>query len=117
MIRMTSMYPATEGGYFDHEYYATVHLKMNLDLCGPFGLKRVQVWKGVSTPEFELLKQGQPPTAPAKFVCVGHYDFETIEGYVQAVAAHGEELGADIPEYTNITPIFQVGELVADESQ
>ncbi len=38
---MMSKYPVTEGGYFDHEYYDTVYLKMNLDLCGPCGLKRV----------------------------------------------------------------------------
>lgn len=117
MIRMTSMYPITPDGFFDHEYYATVHLKMNLDLCRPFGLKRVQVWNGVSTPDFEELKRGIAPTAPPKFVCIGLYDFETLDGYVQAVATHGEELAADIPAYTNITPIFQVNELVTDESQ
>ena len=52
------------------------------------------MWKGVSPP-----------------------DFGTLEGYVKAVATHGEDLTADIPAYTNITSVFQVNELVADESR
>ena len=110
------MYPAQEGGYFDYDYYATVHLKLNMDLSGPYGLTRVQVWKGIYTPDFELLKQGKIPVDPAEFVCIGHYDFETLDGYLAAVAAHGQELDDDIPKYTNIRPVFQIAELVGDES-
>jgi uncharacterized protein (TIGR02118 family) len=42
---------------------------------------------------------------------MGHLLFDSVEAFQSALAAHGPTLLADIPNYTNTQPAFQVSEV------
>jgi hypothetical protein len=68
-----------------------------------FGLVNTGVDKGVSG-------EGENP---ALYICIGHLYFETRDGYEKGTAEVGSILRGDIPNYTDITPIRQISELLA----
>ena len=103
MIRISVLYPATEGARFDQEYYAQKHMKLVRDRLGSLGLVRTEIDKGLA---------GGAPDAPAPFVSIGHVYFNSLADFQKAMAAHGAELMADVPNYTNIQPVIQISEIV-----
>ena len=46
------------------------------------------------------------------FATVGRLYFNSVGDFQQQMLAHGAELQADIPNFTNIQPQFQISELV-----
>lgn len=52
----------------------------------------------------------EPGSAPL-FLCVASMKFETIEEFQSGLQKHGEELMADVPNFTNIEPQFQISEV------
>jgi uncharacterized protein (TIGR02118 family) len=102
MFKVSVMYPNQAGGKFDFDYYRKTHMKLVKEAMAPFGLVRTEVEKGMSG------SAGQP----APYVCIGHLYFDKVEGYDKAIQATGAKLRADIPNYTNIQPVRQVGELI-----
>ena len=103
MIRVNVTYANKEGARFDFDYYVNRHIKMVRERCGPFGLQSVTVDRGVS---------GVAPGSPATYACVASLTFASLEGLQQALAAHGAEIMADIPNYTDIVPVIQVSEIL-----
>jgi uncharacterized protein (TIGR02118 family) len=104
MIKVTVLYANKPGGKFDFDYYIKKHMKLVKDKFGPMGLVKTEVDKGLG---------GRGPGAPAPYVALGHMIFNSIEDFLKAEQAHGKDLGADIPNFTNIEPQFQVSEIVA----
>jgi uncharacterized protein (TIGR02118 family) len=104
MIRVSVFYPNTPGATFDHTYYAEKHCPMVQERLRPFGCVRIEIDKGLL---------GGTPDAPAPFVAVGHVIIHSVEGWQQGLAAHGQEILGDIPNYTNIAPQMQISEIVA----
>ena len=104
MIRESVMYPAGEGKKFDLDYYVKKHMPLVQARWGGMGLVRWEVDKGLA---------GGAPGSPAPFVCIGHIYFNSLDDLKKAVAAHGKELFADVPNFTNITPQVQISELVS----
>jgi uncharacterized protein (TIGR02118 family) len=100
MVKLIVLYPRQEGGTFDMAYYREQHLPLARRLLGE-ALKGVSVEQGV--------KAGPLP-APYEVVC--HMLFESVETLGAALNANLAALGGDIPNYTNVTPVFQVGEVV-----
>jgi len=45
------------------------------------------------------------------FACTGNLYFNTVADFQQAMAAHGAELQADIPNFTDIMPQLQINEV------
>ena len=103
MIRLSVMYPQGEGKTFDLDYYAKKHMPLVKARWGGMGLVRYEVDKGVA---------GGAPGAPAPYVSIGHVYFNSLGELQKAVAAHGPELFADVPNFTNITPQVQISEIV-----
>ncbi|MFQ5933299.1 MAG: EthD family reductase [Dehalococcoidia bacterium] len=103
MIRVSVLYPNKPGAKFDHEYYATKHMKLVQDRVGSLGLVSAEVNKGLG---------GGAPGAPALFVAAGHLLFNSIGDFQKAFANHGQEIMADIPNYTDIQPQIQISEIV-----
>ena len=103
MIRLSVMYPQGEGKTFDIDYYAKKHMPLVKARWGGMGLVRYEVDKGVA---------GGAPGAPAPYVSIGHVYFNSLGELQKAVAAHGPELFADVPNFTNITPQVQISEIV-----
>ena len=104
MIRVTVLYPNKPGARFDHAYYAGDHANLVKQRYGPFGFIRSEVDKGLS---------GMTPDAPAPYVALGHLVFNSVEDFQKAIAAHGEEVIADIATFTDIEPQIQISEIVA----
>jgi uncharacterized protein (TIGR02118 family) len=104
MIKVTVLYANKPGGKFDFDYYINKHMKLVKEKFGPMGLVKTEVDKGLG---------GRGPGAPAPYVAIGHMVFNSIEDFLKAEQAHGKDLGADIPNFTNIEPQFQVNEIVA----
>ncbi|MDH4248086.1 MAG: EthD family reductase [Deltaproteobacteria bacterium] len=102
MIKVSVFYPNESGKRFDLEYYVSRHKPMVLAKLGPLGLNGLTVDKGL---------MGGTPGSAAPYVCIGHMRFETMEAYKQAMKAHGKEVLADIPNFTDITPVVQVSEI------
>lgn len=102
MIRVSAYYPSQPDARFDHDYYREKHRALVQTRLAPFGLRDVEMERGVAG-----FGGGAPP-----YVAVGHLEFESLEAFERAWAAHGEEILADIPHYTNTQPLLQISEML-----
>jgi uncharacterized protein (TIGR02118 family) len=94
MIRMSVLYPATEGHFFDHDYYRGHHVPLALQT---WGLERAEIDRGVDGP----------------YVAAVHFRFESLEAMTAAVSDGGSTVvTADVANYTNVTPVVQISEIV-----
>lgn len=95
MIRVSVTYPKAEGGRFDHEYYATSHVPRVVSGWAP---DRAEVDRGIDGPS----------------VAAAHFYFSSMEAFQAAMAAPATaEIMADVANYTDLTPVLQVSEIVA----
>jgi uncharacterized protein (TIGR02118 family) len=95
MVRVSVLYP--QGGKFDFDYYVKKHMKLVHKLLDPCGLVKTEVDKGDRT---------------APFIAMGHLIFNSMEEMQKALQAHDSELSADLINFTNIEPQFQISEIV-----
>ena len=91
------MYP--KPGKFDFEYYKSKHMQLVHKLLDPFGLVETEVDKGI----------GEAP-----YVAIGHLVFKKAADMQNALQTHDPELAADVANFTNIKPQFQVSEILAE---
>ena len=101
MIKVSVLYPAEPGSRFDDEYYFNEHMPMTGRLLGP-ALQSVSVEKGIS---------GAMPDQSAAFVMTCHLVFESTEAFYAAFVPHAAAIQGDIPNYTDVEPIIQIGEI------
>jgi uncharacterized protein (TIGR02118 family) len=101
MIRFTVLYPSSEGGVFDMDYYLKTHIPM-FQRCMGAALKDIRVEQGLC---------GATPESPAPFVAAVHGTFDSVDAFERAFAPHVAEIQADIPKYTNIQPVLQFSEV------
>ena len=102
MFRVSVMYPNREDARFDVNYYRTNHFALVKKLLTPFGLIKMEVDSGISG------GGGQP----APYICVGQLYFDTKDGYDRGAAEVGPTLRGDIPNFTNVTPVRQISEIL-----
>ena len=67
----------------------------------PFGLIRSEVDKGMGTAD-----------KPALFIAAAHLYYNSVEDFQKCLSAHGAEVTADIPNYTDIPAQVQTSEIV-----
>jgi uncharacterized protein (TIGR02118 family) len=96
MIRVSVMYAA--GGKFDYDYYVNKHMQLVHTLLDPYGLVRTEVNKGI----------GDSP-----YMTIGHLVFNTAEDMQKGLQAHDPKLAADLVNFTDVKPQFQVSEIIA----
>ena len=106
MIKVTVMYPYTEGARFDHDYYRDRHMPMVKARLGS-ACAYYTVDKGLA---------GSAPGAPPAFVAMCAFVCASVEGYLAAVQAHSAEIRGDIANYTDIVPVLQFSEVVVERS-
>ena len=102
MIRASVYYPSGEGE-FDMDYYLNSHIPLVERLMAPYGLLKVEVDQGIG---------GGRPGEPAPFVAVAQMVFNSMEELQNASEAHDSDLAADVKNFTEIEPFFQVSEIV-----
>ena len=100
MIKVSPYYPYTDGVRFDFDYYTTSHIP----LCQTrLGCSRVEVAKGISDAN---------PNDPPCYVATADLYFDTVDAVHEGFKAHGRELFADMPNYTDCKPQFIITEVL-----
>jgi len=102
MFKYSVMYPNEKGAKFDFDYYKTTHMALVQKHLKSFGLIKTGVDKGISGGGDQ----------PAPYVCIGHLYFESSDGYEKGLAEAGPVLRGDISNFTNVTPIRQISEIL-----
>jgi uncharacterized protein (TIGR02118 family) len=104
MIRISILYPNSEGSRFDVTYYAQTHMPRSIELLSAHpGFRGVSVERGVS---------GTEPNSPPAYSAMCHFLFESVEAFMAAFLPHAPELQGDIPNYTNVSPLIQINEVL-----
>ena len=98
MYYVTVMYPNGNGVKFDFDYYMTKHIPMVSRLLDT----TIEVCKGIAT---------ETGTA-APYVCTARIRVKSLEQFQAAMARHGAQIMADIPNYCNAQPIVQIDEVL-----
>ena len=94
-IRLSVLYPETEGATFDHDYYRDSHVPL---CCKTWGLEAAEVDKGMNGP----------------YVAAVHFRFDSMDAMQKAMGSPDTaKVIADVPNYTTITPIQQLSEILA----
>ena len=95
MIKVSVMYPSGDDATFDIEYYRTTHMDIVERTMKP---AKIEVDHGTDGP----------------YAAAGHLYFADGDA-LKAGMAQGGEAMADVPNFTNITPVMQTSE-VAERS-
>jgi uncharacterized protein (TIGR02118 family) len=103
MIKVSVMYPYSEGATFDIDYYCNTHVPMVGDLLGD-ALKGGAVDYGIA---------GGTPGEAAPYIAMGHLTFESVEDFQDSFGPNAEEIFADLPNFTNTQPQIQISEIKA----
>lgn len=106
MIKVSVMYPTTPGGRFDHDYYRDQHMPLVKRLLGD-ACSYYAVDKGLA---------GGAPGAPAPYVAMCHLIAPSLDAFNKGMAVHGQDILADLPNFTDLKPAFQVSEVVVEHS-
>jgi uncharacterized protein (TIGR02118 family) len=94
-VRLSVLYPATEGAKFDHDYYATRHVPLCLSA---WDLDEAQIDKGIDGP----------------YVAAVHFEFESMDELERRMGSPDTaKVVADVANYTTITPVRQLSEVVS----
>ena len=95
MIRLSVLYPSTDGATFDHDYYRDKHVPLAVST---WGLDGALIDKGIDGP----------------YVAAVHFTFESMEALGAAMGNEGTgAILADVANYTTITPVMQTSEVVS----
>lgn len=97
-MRVSIYYPSHDGSTFDTEYYLNSHMPLVREKLGS-ALLRDEMWKGAGD-----------GSSAAPYEVVLHMHFADAASFNAAFAPHAEVLTADVPNYTNITPVIQLEE-------
>lgn len=101
MIRVSVLYPQSGDSKFDMNYYVTKHMPMVRQKFGA-ACKGMTIDQGIA---------GGAPGAPAPYIAMGHFLFDSVEAFQTAMAPHAQGIMGDIPNYTKIQPIIQISEV------
>ena len=95
MIRLSVLYPSTEGATFDHDYYLNKHVPLAVKT---WALDGAEIDKGIDGP----------------YVAAVHFVFASLEdmGAKMGVDGTGDVL-MDVANYTTIAPVMQTSEIVS----
>ncbi len=102
MFKVSIMYPNDQGARFDFDYYRTTHMDLVEKHLKAFGLIKTGVDRGLSGSGDE----------PAPYICIGNLYFDSRDGYDRGIAEVASVLRGDIPNFTDITPIRQISEIL-----
>jgi uncharacterized protein (TIGR02118 family) len=100
MTKVSIHYPNREGVRFDADYYFNRHMPLAIRLLSP-ALRGVSAEEGIG---------GALPGQPPPYIATCHFLFDSPEAFYAAFLPHAEVLRGDIPVYTDIEPIIQIGE-------
>ena len=102
MIKVSVLYPNEPGKIFDMSYYLGTHIPLVKKLLGK-ACTNTSVEKGIS---------GGAPGSPATYTTMGHLYFDKVQDFVDSFTPHAVEITGDLPNFTDITPVLQISEVM-----
>ena len=102
LIKISIMYPYAEGKTFNMEYYETKHMPMVAAFLGS-NLIKYTIEKGLAS---------GIPNQPLPFMAIGTFYVKSLSDYQAAIGPNRDAIRADFSNYTNISPIVLVSEVV-----
>lgn len=102
LIKISVMYPYSEGKTFDMNYYETKHMPMVAAYLGS-NLVKYTIEKGVAS---------GIPNQPLPYMAIGTFYVKSLKDYQEAIGPNRDAIRADFPNYTNVTPIILVSEVI-----
>jgi uncharacterized protein (TIGR02118 family) len=106
MIKVSVMYPNSQGVRFDHDYYRMKHLPLIKSRMGP-ALKYYTIDKVLMDGE------GKPLGI---YVAMCHLLCDSLEAYQASFGPYAQEIRGDVPNFTDVTSIHQISEVVVENS-
>jgi uncharacterized protein (TIGR02118 family) len=100
MVVISVLYPRHSESRFDHNYYLETHTPLLKSRWSSMGLTNVQLLRADSTLD------GTQPT----YEVITLLTFTSKEAMQAALATHGNEIIADIPNFTNVQPVIQINQ-------
>jgi len=102
LIKVSIMYPFAEGKTFNMEYYETKHMPMVAAFIGS-NLVKYTIEKGVAS---------GTPNQPLSYMAIGTFYVKSLNDYQTAIGPNRDAIRADFANYTNITPVILISEVV-----
>jgi uncharacterized protein (TIGR02118 family) len=102
LVKVSIMYPFADGKTFNIEYYETTHMPMVAGFLGS-NLVRYTIEKGTAS---------GIPNMPLPFIAIGTFYVKSLSEYQQAIAPNKDAIRADFVNYTNVSPIILISEVV-----
>ncbi|MFG6448843.1 EthD family reductase [Roseateles sp. BYS180W] len=102
MIKITVTYAYREGARFDHAYYRDKHLPLVKARMGE-ACRYYTIDKGLSG-----FNRGDPPP----YVALAHLYCDSVQAFERAFGPHAQEILGDVPNYTDLSPVVQISEVV-----
>jgi uncharacterized protein (TIGR02118 family) len=103
MIRI-SVYPNEANSRFDAADYLGRHEPLAREMLGPHGLLEIRSTTGIANLD----------STPPAYWAISELIFASRTHFDAAMAACGEAIFADIPNYTNVSPILQISTMAGD---
>ncbi len=104
IILISALYPNEAGSRFDGAYYRDRHTPFAIGLLSPHGLIGLRSTTGIAAID------GSPPA----YWAISEMTFASRSAFDEALAHCGEDLFADIQNYTDVAPVLQVSSLDRD---
>jgi len=102
LIKVSVMYPFSEGKTFNMAYYESKHMPMVAAWLGD-NLVKYTIEKGVAS---------GIPNQPLPYMAIGIFYIKNLEEYQKAIAPNRDAIRADFPNYTDVAPVILVSEVV-----
>ena len=102
LIKVSVMYPYSEGKTFNMEYYETKHMPMVAGYLGK-NLVKYTIEKGLAS---------GIPNQPLPYMAIGTFYVKSLGDYQTVIAPNRDAIRADFANYTNVAPIILVSEVV-----
>ena len=102
LIKVSIMYPFAEGSTFNMEYYETKHMPMVAGFLGS-NLVKYTIEKGLAS---------GIPNQSLPYMAIGTFYVKSLDEYQTAIGPNRDAIRADFTNYTNITPVILVSEVV-----
>jgi len=101
MIKVSVMYPNGADAHFDEAYYRDRHMPMVKKLMGDY-CNYYTVDKAIAG----------SPASNTPYIAMGHLFCDSVDAFQAGFGPHSKEIMADIPNYTNQTPVIQISEVL-----
>lgn len=101
MIKISVLYPKSEGKKFDMDYYCSKHIPMVQQKLGA-ACKRTDVEQGLA---------GIVPGSQPTYIAMCHLYFDSVEAFQNAFGPHAKAIMGDVPNYTDTQPTIQISEV------